>query len=60
MSGITGLRLEALPDPSLPNYGPGRGPKNGNFQVHAIRLSAVLNPSTPTLCRVLLIRACGS
>ena len=57
MSAITGLRLEALPDPSLPNYGPGRGPKNGNFQVHAICLSADLDPSTPTSCRVPLIRA---
>ena len=29
-SGVTGLRLEALPDPSLPASGPGRAP-NGNF-----------------------------
>ena len=26
LSGITGLRLEALPDPSLPHHGPGRDP----------------------------------
>ena len=29
--GITGIRLETLTDPSLPNRGPGRYPLNGNF-----------------------------
>ncbi len=28
--GITGIRLEAMPDPSLPAHGPGRA-SNGNF-----------------------------
>ncbi len=30
LTGVTGLRLEALPDDSLPSKGPGRAP-NGNF-----------------------------
>jgi hypothetical protein len=29
--GITGFRIEALEDPSLPDSGPGRYPFNGNF-----------------------------
>jgi hypothetical protein len=31
LTGITGIRLEALTDPSLPRNGPGRQPQNGNF-----------------------------
>jgi len=31
LTGITGFRLEALTDPSLPFQGPGRQPTNGNF-----------------------------
>jgi hypothetical protein len=34
---IAAIRLEALPDPSLPNKGPGRHP-SGNFQLSAFRL----------------------
>ena len=34
---IAAVRLEALPDPSLPNAGPGRHP-TGNFQLSAFRL----------------------
>jgi formylglycine-generating enzyme required for sulfatase activity len=34
---IAAVRLEALPDPSLPNKGPGRHP-SGNFQLRAFRL----------------------
>ena len=34
---VAALRLEVLPDPSLPNGGPGRHP-SGNFQLAAIRL----------------------
>jgi hypothetical protein len=30
LKGITGIRLEVLPDPSLPGHGPG-GAENGNF-----------------------------
>ncbi len=40
---ITALRLEALPDPSLPNGGPGRAP-NGNFVVSEITLSFASAP----------------
>jgi hypothetical protein len=36
--GITALRLEALPDTSLPLHGPGR---HGNFHLDEVRLSAV-------------------
>jgi hypothetical protein len=38
LTGITGLMLEALPDNSLPNYGPGRA--NGNFVLTEILLRA--------------------
>jgi hypothetical protein len=38
LAGITGLKLEALPDPSLPSQGPGRA-KNGNFVLHELKLS---------------------
>ena len=43
---ITGLRLEAIPDPSLPAQGPGRGP-HGNALLTEIRLTAApaLNPA---------------
>jgi hypothetical protein len=34
---VAAIRLEALPDPSLPNKGPGRHP-SGNFQLSAFRL----------------------
>ena len=33
---ITGVRLEALPDPSLPQGGPGRAP-NGNFVITEVK-----------------------
>jgi Protein of unknown function (DUF1553)/Protein of unknown function (DUF1549)/Planctomycete cytochrome C len=35
--GVTALRLEALPDPSLPAMGPGRA-DNGNFVLHDLKL----------------------
>ena len=47
LSGITGLRLEAIPDPSLPRHGPGRDPVSGNFHLDAIRLSTVAGPVGP-------------
>jgi hypothetical protein len=37
-SGITGIRLEVLPDPSLPGKGPGRAP-NGNFVLNEFRVT---------------------
>jgi serine/threonine protein kinase len=38
--GITGFRLEALPDPSLPTGGSGRFPENGNFLLAEWRVAA--------------------
>jgi mono/diheme cytochrome c family protein len=35
--GITAIRLEAMPDPSLPKQGPGRA-ENGNFVVSELKL----------------------
>jgi len=40
LTGITGIRLEALPDPSLPSSGPGRA-DNGNFVLGELRLTAI-------------------
>jgi eukaryotic-like serine/threonine-protein kinase len=40
LAGITGLRLEAIPDPSLPHRGSGRDAISGNFHLDAIRSSA--------------------
>jgi hypothetical protein len=40
VAGITALRLEALPDPSLVNLGPGRS-HNGNFILDGIQLTTV-------------------
>ena len=47
-SGITGLRLEALKDSSLPSNGPGLQP-NGNFVLSEITASPVPEPSTMLL-----------
>ena len=58
LSGITGLRLEALPDPSLPRHGPGRDPGSGNFHLDAIRLSTA-SPGRSAPVPVRLTRACA-
>ena len=39
LTGITGLRIEALPDERLPAKGPGRA-GNGNFVVSEVRIAA--------------------
>ncbi|MDB6057626.1 MAG: hypothetical protein JWO95_1470 [Verrucomicrobiales bacterium] len=39
LTNITGFRLEALRDPNLPGYGPGRAP-NGNFVLSEFRVDA--------------------
>jgi hypothetical protein len=39
LKNITGIRLEVLPDPSLPGQGPGRA-KNGNFVLNEFQVSA--------------------
>ena len=41
---IIALRLEALPDPSLPSNGPGRCPFNGNFQLNEWRVFSAGQP----------------
>ncbi len=49
LSGITGFRLEALEDPSLPQDGPGFYPPNGNFVLSEIQLDAAPIPEPATL-----------
>ncbi|MHB8953218.1 MAG: hypothetical protein ACYC4U_09640 [Pirellulaceae bacterium] len=43
LRSVTALRLEALPDDSLPNRGPGRA-VNGNFTLSELRLSVAGEP----------------
>ena len=50
LSGITGLQLEAIPDPSLPLRGPGRD--KGNFHLDSIRLCTVSGRSAPVPVRL--------
>ncbi len=38
IAGITALKLEVLPDDSLPHGGPGRAPENGNFVLTELAL----------------------
>jgi hypothetical protein len=57
LAEITGLRLEALPDPSLPLRGPGRHPEHGNFYLGAIRLSTVPGPGAPVPVHLTRARA---
>ncbi len=51
-SGITGIRLEVLSDPSFPNDGPGRE-GNGNFHLVEFTLDATTapNPLYPESCQ---------
>ena len=57
LTGITGVRLEALEDPSLPFSGPGRQPSNGNFELSefTVDITAVPEPNTLTLLSVLSV-----
>jgi hypothetical protein len=43
VGGITAIRLEALPDPSLPQGGPGRD-YYGNFMIHEVNVEAGSSP----------------
>jgi tetratricopeptide (TPR) repeat protein len=48
---ITAIRLEALPDPSLPSNGPGRSPEgygNGNFHLNKLRVFSGSKPCALT------------
>lgn len=51
LTGITGIRLEALTDPSLPFNGPGRQPVNGNFVIaeFTVGIDPIPEPSTLAL-----------
>lgn len=51
LTGITGIRLEALEDPSLLFNGPGRQPLNGNFVLSefVVDISPVPEPATTVL-----------
>jgi hypothetical protein len=49
LTGITGIRLEALEDPSLPFSGPGRYGANGNFVVSELTMSIVSVPEPTVL-----------
>jgi hypothetical protein len=56
LTGITGFRLEVLPDPSLPSHGPGRAP-NGNFVLNEFRVSAAPSSDPAKATPVVLHRA---
>jgi WD40 repeat protein/Flp pilus assembly protein TadD len=43
---IATIRLEAIPDPSLPSGGPGRNPGNGNFRLSEFRVKSTEEPVT--------------
>lgn len=44
LTGITGIRIEAMTDPSLPANGPGRNTSNGNFVLTEFLVDAVASP----------------
>jgi hypothetical protein len=56
---ITGVRLEALPDPSLPGNGPGRA-ANGNFSLLEFRLARTPAEAPAALLPVPLTHALAS
>jgi hypothetical protein len=47
LAGITGLRLEVLPDPRLPGGGPGRHPDSGDFHLSEIHLAVAPRGGDP-------------
>jgi WD40 repeat protein len=59
LAGIAGLRLEAIPDPSLPLHGSGRVVGSGNFHLDAVRLRAAPDQGGAALVPVRLGRACA-
>jgi hypothetical protein len=56
LTGVTAIRLEVLPDKSLPAMGPGRA-ANGNFVLHELQLSAIEIGKKGKPARVALNRA---
>ena len=49
LTGISGVRLEVLSDPSLPQNGPGREPPNGNFVLSEFTMSITQVPEPGTI-----------
>ena len=49
LTGITGIRLEALTDPALPLGGPGRQPTTGNFVLSEFEVSITPVPEPGTI-----------
>ncbi len=56
---ITAIRLEALPDPSLPANGPGRNPADGNFHLNKLRVFSGGQPSPLTKIIVVYANVLG-
>jgi hypothetical protein len=56
LTGITGFRLEVLPDPSLPANGPGRAP-NGNFVLTEFGVKATEKGNPASAKSVVLSKA---
>lgn len=54
LTGITGIRLEVLEDPSLPFNGPGRQPENGNICLSEIELSITQIPEPSAITVTML------
>ena len=58
LQGITAIRLEVLPDNSLPKRGPGRAPTNGNFVLNEFTVMAQpVGPTTAAPRKIVLHRA---
>ena len=49
LTGITGVRLEVIPDNSLPFGGPGRQPLNGNFVLSEFEMNVMAVPEPSIL-----------
>lgn len=47
--GMTGFRIEVLPDPSFPHMGPGRATENGNFALTEFQVAVVPEPASAVL-----------
>lgn len=48
LKGISGIRLELIPDASLPHNGSGRNPSNGNFVLSKLTLEVPDNVAGPS------------
>jgi hypothetical protein len=62
LTGITGIRLEMLPDLSLPSNGPGRAGSNGNFVLSefTVGITAVPEPADHAAVAGLALVAFGT